>query len=158
MALTYLNEWEDYTISEEARNDPTFRDDLIALGLDPETGEGSGRLSAISIDGAHDTTGNLLDARRGYLATLHLEHSGGWLGGNYDYVEVTAEGRYYHTIGSRLVVALKARAGSIDAPGAEEQLVPFFKRYFLGGATNLRGWGRFEVSPLGGDGEPIGGH
>jgi outer membrane translocation and assembly module TamA len=35
--------------------------------------------------------------------------------------------------------------------------VPFFKRYFLGGATNLRGWGRFDVSPLSGSGLPIGG-
>ena len=37
-------------------------------------------------------------------------------------------------------------------------MVPFFKRYFLGGATNLRGWGRFEVAPLSGEGLPIGGH
>jgi outer membrane translocation and assembly module TamA len=36
--------------------------------------------------------------------------------------------------------------------------VPFYKRYFLGGATNLRGWGRFEVSPLSGGGLPLGGH
>ncbi len=35
--------------------------------------------------------------------------------------------------------------------------MPFFKRYFLGGATNLRGWGRFDVSPLSGSGLPIGG-
>jgi outer membrane protein assembly complex protein YaeT len=158
-ALTYTNEWEDYTISDEALNDPTFRDDLIALGLDPETGQGSGRMSSISIDGAHNTTGNLLNATRGYVATLHLEKAGGWLGGDFDYFELTAEGRYYYTIGSRVVVAVRARAGSIDAAGADpDVLVPFFKRYFLGGATNLRGWGRFEVSPLGGDGEPIGGH
>ncbi len=36
--------------------------------------------------------------------------------------------------------------------------MPFFKRYFLGGATNLRGWGRYEVSPLTGEGLPIGGN
>ena len=35
--------------------------------------------------------------------------------------------------------------------------MPFFKRYFLGGATNLRGWGRFDVAPLSGGGLPIGG-
>ena len=35
--------------------------------------------------------------------------------------------------------------------------MPYFKRYFLGGATNLRGWGRYEVSPLSGEGNPIGG-
>jgi outer membrane translocation and assembly module TamA len=36
--------------------------------------------------------------------------------------------------------------------------VPFFKRYFLGGSTNLRGWGRFEVAPLTDEGLPIGGN
>ncbi len=41
--------------------------------------------------------------------------------------------------------------------GAQESGVPFFKRYFLGGATNLRGWGRFEVSPLSGAGFTLGG-
>jgi outer membrane protein insertion porin family len=35
--------------------------------------------------------------------------------------------------------------------------VPFFKRYFLGGATSMRGWGRYEVSPLTVTGQPIGG-
>ena len=30
VALTYADEFEDYTVSEEALNDPTFRDDLIA--------------------------------------------------------------------------------------------------------------------------------
>ena len=49
-------------------------------------------------------------------------------------------------------LAGQARLGSIDAFGDPEIRVPFFKRYFLGGATNLRGWGRYEVSPLSGDG------
>jgi outer membrane protein assembly complex protein YaeT len=157
-AVTYVNEWEDYTISEEARNDPTFRDELIALGLDPETGSGRGQLSAIMIDGLRNTTGSLLDARRGYVVSLHLEQAGRWLGGDWDYNEVSGEGRYYVPLGSRAVVAVRARAGAIDAAGPEEELVPFFKRYFLGGSTNLRGWGRYEVAPLSEEGNPIGGH
>ena len=61
-------------------------------------------------------------------------------------------------LGTRAVLAVRARGGSIDSlrPGLESP-VPFFKRYFLGGATNLRGWGRFDVSPLSGLGLPIGG-
>ena len=56
------------------------------------------------------------------------------------------------------MVAVRARAGSIDGTGATEaDSVPFYKRYFLGGATNLRGWGRFDVSPLTEGGQPIGG-
>ena len=157
LALTYVNEWEDYTISQEALDDPTFRDDLIALGLNPETGKGTGQLSALLFDAGRNTTDNLLDAKKGYAASVHLETAGRWLGGAYDYHEVSAEGRYYQALGGLAVVALRARAGSIDSSGPEDVLVPYFKRYFLGGATNLRGWGRYEVSPLSGEGNPIGG-
>jgi outer membrane protein assembly complex protein YaeT len=155
--FTYANEHEEYTISREALEDLTFRDELIALGLDPRTGVGRGQRSAISLDFGRNTTQNLLDARRGYVATLHLEQAGTWLQGSYDYYELTAEGRYYVSLGHRAVVAVKMRGGSIDAFGAQQTKVPFFKRYFLGGATNLRGWGRFEVAPLSGSGLPIGG-
>ena len=156
LALTYANEWEDYTITEEALNDPEFRDELIALGLDPETGSGRGRLSALLFDAGRNTTDHILDAKKGYVASIHLETAGQWLGGDFDYREVSAEGRYFQSLGTRAVVAVQGRAGSIDAKGPEESLVPFFKRYFLGGATNLRGWGRYEVSPLSA-GLPIGG-
>jgi outer membrane protein assembly complex protein YaeT len=157
LALTYANEWEDYSISNEALEDPTFRDELIALGLDPRTGTGRGQLSALLLDAGRNTTENLLDAKKGYVAIVHLETAGQWLGGDFDYREISAEGRYYQSLGSRAVVAVRGRAGSIDSSGPEEELVPFFKRYFLGGATNLRGWGRYEVSPLSGSGLPIGG-
>ncbi len=109
----------------------------------------------------------MLDAHRGYLAAIHLEQAGKWLAGNYDYYEVTAEARYFLPITDRIVFAVRARAGSIEAIGGtvdefgqppEETLVPFYKRYFLGGATTLRGWGRYDVAPLSGSGLPIGGH
>jgi outer membrane protein assembly complex protein YaeT len=158
IGLTYANEWEDYTISNEALTDPTFRDELIALGLDPRTGEGRGQLSALLVDAGRNTTDSLLDSKKGYFASVHFETAGQWLGGDWQYREVSAEGRYFQALGSRAVVAIRARGGSIDSVGPEEELVPFFKRYFLGGATNLRGWGRYEVSPLSGAGLPIGGN
>jgi outer membrane protein assembly complex protein YaeT len=157
LALTYANEWEDYTISNRALEDPTFRDELIALGLDPRTGTGRGQLAALFLDAGRNTTDNLLDAKRGYVASLHLETAARWLGGDFDYREVSGEARYYQALGTRVVAAVRGRAGSINSSGSEEELVPFFKRYFLGGATNLRGWGRYEVSPLSGSGLPIGG-
>jgi len=36
--------------------------------------------------------------------------------------------------------------------------VPFAKKYFLGGASSIRGWGRYEVSPLDPSGLPVGGN
>lgn len=164
LSLTYVNEWEEYTIFDAALTDPTFRDDLIAMGLDPRCGTGprcgigAGQLSALFIDGGRNTTGNLLDAKKGYVANLHIEQAGQWLGGHFDYFEVSGEGRFYQAIGSIAVVAMRARLASIESSGSEEELVPFFKRYFLGGSQTLRGWGRYEVSPLSGSGLPIGGH
>jgi outer membrane translocation and assembly module TamA len=67
------------------------------------------------------------------------------------------EGRYYLPVGGRAVIAAKARAGSIGKIGGPNLTVPFYRRYFLGGATSLRGWGRFEVSPLV-NGVMVGGH
>jgi outer membrane protein assembly complex protein YaeT len=158
LSLTYANEYERYTISQAALDDPTFYDELIALGLDPRTGTGKGTRSAISLDGGRNTTNNLLDAKRGYVASIHLEQAGQWLAGSYDYYELTSELRLYRSIGNRIVAAGQVRIGSIDALGDQEKRVPFFKRYFLGGATNLRGWGRYEVAPLSGEGLPVGGH
>lgn len=156
LSFGYAAEHEGYTISKEALENLSFRDELIALGLDPTSGTGGGLRSAISLDAGRNTTNNLLDARQGYFTSIHLEQAGRWLGGSYDYYELTSEARFYRTLAGRAVAAVQARAGSIDALGPQDVKVPFFKRYFLGGATNLRGWGRFDVAPLI-EGLPIGG-
>ncbi len=156
-SVTFVNELEDYTVSEAALVDPGFYDDLIALGLNPNSGRGTGQLLALSLDLQHNTTPNLIDARSGHLWSVRVEQAGGWMPGDFDYREYMAEVRQYATIGG-VVLAARARAGTIDADGVLARGVPFFKRYFLGGSSSLRGWGRFEVSPLTVAGNPIGGH
>jgi outer membrane translocation and assembly module TamA len=151
---------ERYTIAPETLLDLTLRDDLIALGLDPtgRTLRGGGLLAAVEFDAQRNTTGNILDAKRGYVAALHVEHAGRFLPGAFNYREVTLEGRHYLTIADRVVLANRAKIGAINGPDPIGQHVPFFKRYFLGGSSSLRGWGRFEVAPLSGSGLPLGGH
>ncbi|MFI5078099.1 MAG: outer membrane protein assembly factor, partial [Vicinamibacteria bacterium] len=109
-AVTFVDEYERFFIEAHALDDPDFRDDLIALGLDPETGMGRGTLVALAIDVNHDTAGNLLDARHGYLVSVHLEHASPIVGGDWSYFEATADGRLYIPVG-RSVVAVKARVG-----------------------------------------------
>ena len=100
------------------------------------------------------------------MAAMHLEQAGKWLGGDYDYYESPPRARYYLPIAERIVsrcVAAPGRSRRSAGPSTSSarrrgSLVPFYKRYFLGGATNLRGWGRFDVAPLSGSGLPIGGH
>lgn len=158
ISLSVARQYESYQISEAALADASFRPTLIALGLNPETGEGRGAVSALTLDVQHNSVANLLDARSGTLASLHAEVAARVLGGDFAYREVSGEGRAYWSATPSLVVAAHARAGSIGGNGDPETSVPFFKRYFIGGATSLRGWGRYEVAPLTAEGLPIGGY
>jgi outer membrane protein assembly complex protein YaeT len=157
LSLTYTNEYEDYQVTDVALHTPTFYKNLIALGLDPQTGQGKGTLSSLDFDVHRSTAGGTVNARQGYALSAHVEQAGRVLGGTYDFFETILEGRFYVPVGTS-VLAIKARGGSIGTlQGDSNLLVPFFRRYFLGGASSLRGWGRYEVAPLDA-GRPIGGH
>lgn len=160
-SVTFVDEYQRSAISNEALEDLELRDDLIALGLDPRDGTQAGALIGFEIDVTRNTTRNLLDARRGYYAALHLEQAGGWLPGSYDFYSAALDLRQYTPIRRRAVLASRLQIGSIDGIGvglaSEGSRVPFSRRYFLGGSTSLRGWGRLQVSPLSGSGLPIGG-
>jgi outer membrane translocation and assembly module TamA len=160
-ALTFVDEYQTSTATEEALANPEFRDDLIALGLDPTDGKQAGTLIGFELDVTRNTTRNRLDPRQGYSAALHLEQAGGWLPGSYDFYLAALDVRQYTSFGRRVVLANRLQTGSIDGIGQgltvdDTSSVPFSRRYFLGGSTSLRGWGRLEVSPLSG-GLPIGG-
>lgn len=155
-STSFINEFQETSIDSEALFDFSIRDELIALGLDPR-GESRGTLAAVAFDLSRNTTDSILDARQGYVLNGHVEQAGRWLSGTYNYWMATAEARHYLPIAGRLVVANRVRVGSI-APGAgDDANVPFYKRYFLGGSSSIRGWGRYEVSPLSAFGFPIGG-
>ena len=157
VSLTYTGEFQSYGVTQEALNTPSFLKTLIQLGLDPLTGRGRGLLSSLAFDVHRSTADSTVNARHGYLLDGHVEQSGKVFGGDYEFTETAIEGRYYATIADRAVVALRLRGASIGSFGESNLKVPFFRRYFLGGATSLRGWGRFEVAPLY-SGFPIGGH
>jgi outer membrane protein assembly complex protein YaeT len=156
--VAFINEYQRSTVAPEALLDFTVRDDLIALGLDPTDGTFRGTLAAIAFDVSRNTSNNLLDARSGYVLNGHVEQAGQWLPGSFNYWTVSGEARHYLPVGDVLVVANRMRVGTIDAAGALARDVPFYKRYFLGGASSIRGWGRLEVGPTSGFGLPIGGH
>ena len=157
LSLSYTNEFQSYQVAEFALRDPTAHDLLISLGLDPLNGTARGRLSSIDLDVHRSTADSTVNARRGYILDAHFERAGSFLQGDFDFAETILEGRYYLALGDRAVIAVKARGGSIGTPRGENLRVPFFRRYFLGGATSLRGWGRFQVSPLH-NGLTTGGH
>ena len=136
---------------------PEFIDELISLGFNPTTLEQAGVLNALGFDLQHSTADNLLNARRGYQVAFHVEQAGRLVPGSFNYYAGSADARHYLPLGERLVVASRAQIGSLRPIGQDPSNVPFSKKYFLGGASSIRGWGRFEVSPLA-DGVPIGGN
>ena len=155
-SVSLINEFQRSAITNAGLEDFTIRDDLIALGLDPRSGTTRGTTGAVAFDVNRNTTNNLLDANQGYVVTGHLEEAGKWLWGTYNYWEISGEARQYTRVGRSFVWANRIHVGTIDALGGATS-VPFFKRYFLGGASSIRGWGRFEVGPVSGFGLPIGG-
>src|SRR5207247_4360886 len=134
-----------------------LRPDLIALGLDPTTGEQRGTLNAMGFDFQHSTADNLLNAHRGYQVAFHAEQAGRFVPGSFDYYAMSIDGRQYLPISEKIVLASRLMLGNLRPSSLIPGNAPFSKRYFLGGATTIRGWGRYEVSPLSGSGLPLGG-
>jgi outer membrane protein insertion porin family len=152
--VTYANEALHYAITPQTLEDLTQFDQLVALGFDPVTGSGSGRLAAFGVDLERNQVDRAIDPGAGYTLALHAERAARGLGGTYDFTEVTTDTRAYLPVGGA-VIAGKVRVGMLLAQEARD--VPFSARYFLGGSSSLRGWGRFQVAPLTEDGLPIGG-
>ena len=153
--LGYGNEYLRYGIRPEFLGDLTQRDERIALGLDPDTGRAAGTLAAISVDVERSAVNSLIQPTQGTVFSIHAEHAAPWLLGTYRYDELLFQARGYLPLGGSRVFAARASLGSVAAN--DSTTVPFSKRYFLGGATSLRGWGRYQVSPLDDQGLPIGG-
>jgi len=155
-SISLTSERDTSAVQPAVRNQPTLRGDLIALGLDPTTDEQRGTLNAAGFDLQRSTADNVINARRGYQLSFHVEEAGTLLPGTFHYYAVSVDGRHYQPITDSLVLANRVQFGNIAERGGSRTGVPFAKRYFLGGATSVRGWGRFEISPLS-SGLPIGG-
>lgn len=162
-AVSMSSERTSSSVSDKARLpngeiDPTIYADLIAIGLDPVTGKQEGVSNALGFDYQRSTADNLLNARRGYQIAFHVEEAGRLLPGTFNYYAASTDVRHYLPIRRSLTWANRAQIGAIWPTANRPGNVPFNKKFFLGGATSVRGWGRFEVGPLGGQGLPIGGN
>ena len=75
---------------------------------------------------------------------------------------MSVDARHYLPLGRRrLVIASRLQFGNIRPLARrtpEQQGARSPRSTFLGGATSIRGWGRYEVSPLSESGLPIGGN
>jgi outer membrane protein insertion porin family len=152
--VTYRNERLVYTVTPEALADLGSVEQRIALGLDPVTGQGDGTAGGVSLDITRRELDVASNPTRGSALAIRLAHVAPWLGGTFKFDEVSVDLRGYVPI-SRAVGAVRLRAATL--PSRDASRIPYSERYFLGGASSVRGWGRYQIGPTNENGLPVGG-
>ncbi len=102
-----------------------------------------------------DRSDSLLDPTRGYRLKLSLSPETSVHGGINPYARAQLEGDYYNHVSSSLVLAGRARVGSILGISRDE-LAPS-RRYYGGGGGSVRGYGYQRLGPFDPQGNPVGG-
>jgi len=110
--------------------------------------------SRIGVTFIRDSRDNFLNPTQGWRHVVRLEFAGSFLGGS-DFYKTGYEITFYRKLIGKLVGAIH---GAINfAEGYNNEELPSFERYFMGGANSLRGFTIREVGPLDIVGDPVGG-
>ena len=102
-----------------------------------------------------DTSDDLLNPSKGYRLKLNLSPETSVSGGVRPYARTMVEGTIYRSVTQSLVLAGRARAGSILGI-ARDDLAPS-RRYYGGGGGSVRGYGYQRLGPFDPNGDPVGG-
>jgi len=113
-------------------------------------------LSGINATFERDTRDNFLSPSQGSMTRVRLNSYLRFQAQNPAYTSVLFEWSRYQLTGSRTVVAVRARLG-LAWPQGRTTEVPIFDRFFLGGASSVRGHQERSLGPESADGNPIGG-
>ena len=112
-------------------------------------------IAALPVQVLWDTSDDLLNPTRGYRVKLNLSPETSVQGSVAPYVRGMIEGTFYYPVSDSLVIAGRARAGSIMGI-ARDDLAPS-RRYYGGGGGSVRGFGYQRLGPLDPQGNPVGG-
>jgi len=102
-----------------------------------------------------DTSDSLLNPTTGYRLKLNVSPETSVGGGIHPYARTMVEATGYYPISSSLVLAGRARAGSIF--GIDRDDIAPSRRYYGGGGGSVRGYGYQRLGPFDPNGDPVGG-
>lgn len=105
----------------------------------------SGTTSEVSATIAYDTRDNRIFPNKGLFASATTEVSGAKLGGTNDFWRSNASVRWYQPVYKGVVYKTYLKAGYIKS--LNNDIIPLFERYFLGGPNSLRGYYPRTVGP-----------
>jgi outer membrane protein insertion porin family len=121
---------------------------------DLKSQEGTTLNSVVETVLTRDTRDNIFEPNRGSRNEVSFAFAG--LGGDTQYYKIVGESAWYVPLPVfNLVWGVRGLAGVVQGWGGEE--VPIFERFFLGGATTLRGQRTRTVAPKDAQGDVIGG-
>ncbi len=139
--LAYRFEQVEVTGVNAADVNATFRNQIVTT-------------SRVSPSFIRDTRDNYLNPTKGQRHVVRFEVAGGILGGA-DFTKSSYEVTYYHPIIEKLVFAIH---GAVNyGNGFNGQELPLFERFFMGGASSLRGFTIQQVGPKDSLGNVVGG-
>ena len=103
-----------------------------------------------------DTRDSIFFPRRGFYRRISAEI--GFPGSDLEYYKLSLRGSWYRQLVGRLILNLRGDVGYGDGYGDLEEL-PFFKNYYAGGASSVRGFEARSLGPVsnGADAAPLGG-
>ena len=112
-------------------------------------------IAALPLQATWDMSDSLLNPTRGWRIKLNLSPETSVRGPIRPYVRTMVEGTAYYPISKSLVIAGRARVGSIVGI-ARDDLAPS-RRYYGGGGGSVRGYGYQRLGPFDPNGDPVGG-
>jgi translocation and assembly module TamA len=113
-------------------------------------------VGALPLHGAYDGSDNLLDPSKGFRASLRISPEVSRVSGKTStYARIQADASIYQPLGEKIVLAARARIGSI--PGTDIANIAPSRRFYAGGGGSVRGFGYQQIGPRNSLGEPSGG-
>jgi outer membrane protein insertion porin family len=116
--------------------------------------EGQRMTSSISPSIWKDTRDNRLDPSTGYRNGLYATVAG--LGGDNYFVKAVADSAWFFPAPWKTTFSIRGRVGI--ATGYNDEELPLYERFYVGGISTIRGLGFGEGGPRDANGEKIGGN
>jgi len=113
-------------------------------------------LASVSPSIVFDYRDNPFNPTTGSAHALILKWASRFMGSTVDFLKFNAQTSWYFPLYKGVVFGFSARGG-VEGWFSKELEVPISERFFLGGASSLRGYKVDKVAPRGVDGTPAGG-
>ncbi|MEC3909904.1 BamA/TamA family outer membrane protein [Sphingobium sp. CR2-8] len=126
--------------------------------IDPTTADKTRRtyfIGGLPVQIGYDRSNDLLNPTRGFRANLRAEPEGSLQGNFSPYLRATFDLSGYYPVSDALVIAGRARVGTIS--GVSRADVAPSRRIYAGGGGSVRGFGYQELGPKDANSDPIGG-